>query len=83
VATVGERFQVVIERAAREQLGVRPGDRAVEVVDGDRLIVTFIPARHRRSVMGRLRGRGTIKDFAAFRDGPALAKRVGREPSTD
>lgn len=81
MATVGERFQVVIERAAREQLGVRPGDRAVEVVDRDRLIVTFIPARHRRSVRGRLRGAGTIDDFASFRDGPALSERAGRKPS--
>ncbi len=73
MATVGERYQLVIERHARETLKVRPGDRAVEIVDGDRLIVTFLPGRHRRSLRGRLGGRGRIADFADYRDGDALS----------
>ena len=81
MATVGERFQLVIERHARLALNVQPGDRAIEVVDGDRLIVFFAPGPHRRPLRGRLRG-GTIEDFADFRDGetlPAAAQRDQRE----
>jgi len=79
MAVVGERYQVVIERQARERLGVRPGDRAIEVVDGDRLIVTFAPARHRRSLRGRLKGRGRITDFARYRDATNLPDELAGE----
>lgn len=79
MAIVGERYQVVIERQARERLGVRPGDRAVEVVDGDRLIVTFVPARHRRSLRGLLKGEGRIADFAQYRDAGILSDQLARE----
>jgi bifunctional DNA-binding transcriptional regulator/antitoxin component of YhaV-PrlF toxin-antitoxin module len=68
VAVVGKRYHIVIERKVRERLRIRRGDRAVEIVKGDRLIVTFVPARHRRSLRGRLAGRGRIDDFAAYRD---------------
>ena len=78
MATVGERYQFVIERHARDALGVRPGDRAVEVVSGDRLIVTFLPGPHRRSLRGRLSGKGRIADFAAYRDSDALSDAAGR-----
>ncbi len=76
---VGDRYQIVIERKAREQLGVRPGDRAVEVVDGNRLIVTFLPEPHKRSLRGRLRGPGTIEDFASYRDSDELGDELARE----
>jgi bifunctional DNA-binding transcriptional regulator/antitoxin component of YhaV-PrlF toxin-antitoxin module len=68
VAVVGERYHIVIEPKVRERLRIRPGDRAVEIVKGDRLIVTFVPARHWRSLRGRLAGRGRIDDFATYRD---------------
>lgn len=73
VPIVGERYEVVIERRAREELNVQPGDRAVEIVDGDRLIVTFLPARHRNSLRGRLHGAGRMEDFATYRDSDELA----------
>lgn len=76
---VGERYQVVIERRARDQLDVQPGDRAVEIVDGDRLIITFLPGRHRRSLRGRLRGAGRVEDFASYRDSDALADQLAAE----
>jgi bifunctional DNA-binding transcriptional regulator/antitoxin component of YhaV-PrlF toxin-antitoxin module len=71
---VGERFQITVNRHAREQLGIKPGDLAVERVDDGRLIVTFVPAPHRRSQLGVLRhhARRPIKpidDWAAYRDG--------------
>ena len=77
MATVGDRFQVVIERDARRELGVRPGDRAVETVENGRLVITFLPARHRRSLMGRLAGPGREVDVAGERD--AMAALLARE----
>jgi bifunctional DNA-binding transcriptional regulator/antitoxin component of YhaV-PrlF toxin-antitoxin module len=68
MATVGERFQVVIERDARRELGVRPGDRAVETVENGRLVITFLPARHRRSLLGSLAGAGPAVDASIERD---------------
>lgn len=79
MATVGERFQVVIERDVRRRLGVRPGDRAVETVENGRLVITFLPALHRQSLIGRLSGTGEIRDFADFRDGTTLGDMLVRE----
>ena len=77
MATVGDRFQVVIERDARRELGVKPGDRAVETVENGRLVITFLPARHRRSLMGRLAGPTRDGDVADERD--AMAALLSRE----
>ena len=77
MATVGERFQVVIERDARRELGVRPGDRAVETIENGRLVITFLPARHRRSMLGRLAAAGPVLDPVAERD--AMADLLARE----
>jgi len=54
--SVGERGQITIEKAIRERLGVRPGDRAVQHVVDDQLVVTFLPAAkpHIRSLAGVL-----------------------------
>lgn len=79
MATVGERFQVVIERDVRLELGIQPGDRAVETVENGRLVVTFLPARHRRSLLGRLSGAGEIADFAEYRDGNMVGEMLVRE----
>jgi bifunctional DNA-binding transcriptional regulator/antitoxin component of YhaV-PrlF toxin-antitoxin module len=79
MATVGERYQIVIERDARRELGVRPGDRAIETVEAGRLVVTFLPARHRRSLRGKLSGKGRIEDFAAYRDSTELGDRLDDE----
>jgi len=77
MATVGERYQVVIERDARRELGISPGDRAVETVENGRLIVTFLPARHRRSLLGSLAGAGPAVDASIERD--IMADSLGRE----
>lgn len=79
MATVGERYQIVIERDVRNKLGIRPGDRAVETIENGRLVVTFLPARHRRSLRGRLAGPGRIEDFAEYRDGFELADELAAE----
>ena len=77
MATVGERYQVVIERDARRELGVRPGDRAVETVENGRLVITFMPARHRRSLLGRLAGSEPTMDASTVRD--TMADSLARE----
>jgi AbrB family looped-hinge helix DNA binding protein len=52
---VGERFQITVEKKVREQLGIRPGDQAVEWVEGGRLIVAFLPRPHNESMLGILK----------------------------
>lgn len=49
MATVGAKYQVVIEQAAREKLGIQPGWIAVQTVVGDHLEVRFLPPEHDRS----------------------------------
>lgn len=51
---VGERGQVTIEKAIREELGVYAGDQAVQRVEDGRVIIEFVPAEHRRSLAGSL-----------------------------
>ena len=51
---VGERGQITIEKAIREELGVHAGDQAVQWVEDGHLVVTFVPAPHRRSLFGIL-----------------------------
>ncbi len=36
---VGERFQITIDKRAREKLGIEPGDRAIEWVEDGHLVV--------------------------------------------
>lgn len=71
MATVGERFQLVIERDVRRKLGVRPGDRAVETIENGRLVITFLPPSHRRSLMGILAGSddpSPVPEMSVLRD---------------
>jgi AbrB family looped-hinge helix DNA binding protein len=67
---VGERFQITIDKAVRRQLGIKPGDRAIERVEEGRLVVTFTPAPHDRSLMGILNdpGLAPIEDWQAAKD---------------
>ena len=51
---VGERGQITIEKHIRDQLGVYTGDRAVQRVEGGRVILEFVPGPHRRSLAGAL-----------------------------
>jgi AbrB family looped-hinge helix DNA binding protein len=67
---VGERYQITIDKHVREQLGIEPGDRAVERVEDGRLVVEFIPRPHRDSLLGLFRdpGRPPITDWQEVRD---------------
>lgn len=71
-STVGERGQVTIEKAIREELGVYAGDLAVQRVEDGRVVIEFLPAPHRRSLAGVLRDKVRPvmddADWAAVRD---------------
>jgi AbrB family looped-hinge helix DNA binding protein len=52
---VGERGQITIEKAIREELGIHAGDEAVQRVEDGRIVIEVVPGRHRRSLAGSLR----------------------------
>ncbi len=56
---VGERGQITIEKAIREQLGIYAGDEAVQRVEDGRIVIEVVPGRHRRSLAGSLRDKTT------------------------
>jgi len=55
-SVVGSKGQIVIEKEIRDQLGVKPGHRAIQTRVGDKVEIWFAPPPHRDSV------------FAVFRD---------------
>lgn len=67
---VDERFQITIDEQIREQLGIRAGDRASQSIENGRLVVTFRPIRHSRSLLGALRTPGVepIEDWQEVKD---------------
>ncbi len=52
---VGERGQITIEKAIREELAIYAGDETIQRVEGGRIIIEIVPGRHRRSLAGSLR----------------------------
>jgi AbrB family looped-hinge helix DNA binding protein len=54
-STVGERGQITIEKAIREELAIYAGDEAVQRVEDGRIVIEIVPARHRRSLAGALK----------------------------
>ena len=79
---VGERGQITLEKAIREELGVYAGDLAIQRVENGRVVVEFVPAPHRRSLAGALKDRvgglpadeewGRLKDAAESTPDPDL-----------
>jgi AbrB family looped-hinge helix DNA binding protein len=69
---VGERGQITIEKAIREELAIYAGDETVQRIEDGRIVIEVIPGRHRRSLAGKLRDkvRRTPDDesWAAIRD---------------
>jgi AbrB family looped-hinge helix DNA binding protein len=58
---VGDRGQITIEKAIREELSIYAGDETVQRVEDGRIVIDVIPGRHRRSLAGVLRDkRGRI-----------------------
>ncbi len=54
LATVGQKGQVVIEKALRDALGLQPGYVAVQKLVNDHLEIYFYPPEHKRSLRGVL-----------------------------
>lgn len=67
---VGERFQITIDKRVRAELGIKPGDRAIERVEDGRLVVSFMPAPHSESLLGIFRRPDLppITDWQAVKD---------------
>ena len=80
-STVGERGQVTIEKAIREELGVYAGDFAVQRVEGGRVVIEFVPAPHRRSLAGILRDK--VRPLADDSDWDAVRERAETTPDPD
>lgn len=57
VVTISPKFQVVIPRAVRERLGLRPGQQVQAIAHGDR--IELIPVRPAKALRGFLRGMDT------------------------
>jgi AbrB family looped-hinge helix DNA binding protein len=49
---VGDRGQITIEKAIREELGIRAGDEAVQRIEDGRIVIEMVPGRHSRSLAG-------------------------------
>ena len=54
---VGERGQITIEKAIREEMGIYAGDETVQRIEDGRIVIDVVPGRHRRSLAGALRGK--------------------------
>jgi bifunctional DNA-binding transcriptional regulator/antitoxin component of YhaV-PrlF toxin-antitoxin module len=69
-STVGERGQITIDKALRDELGIKAGWKAIQRRVGDRIEVRFLPPRHRRSLKGILAEPGgpAFPTEAEFRD---------------
>ena len=52
--TISPKYQVVIPRAVRDALGLRPGQRVQVICYGDR--IEMLPLRSPREMRGFLRG---------------------------
>src|SRR5437879_7425995 len=58
---VGTKGQVTIEKEIRDALGVRPGWRALQRLEGDRVVIEFLPPKHRQSLAGILSDKTTVR----------------------
>lgn len=56
---VGERGQITIEKAIRDELAIHAGDETVQRVEGGHIVIDVVPGRHRRSIAGTLHDRVT------------------------
>ena len=70
---VGERGQITIEKAIREELAIYAGDETVQRIEDGRIVIEVVPGRHRRSMAGALRDKvGRMpadESWGALRDG--------------
>ena len=55
-STLSVKNQIVIPRAARDALRLKPGDKLLVVVRGDRVIVLQKPKAHHSAIRGLAKG---------------------------
>jgi AbrB family looped-hinge helix DNA binding protein len=78
---VGERGQITIEKAIREELAIYAGDETVQRIEDGRIVIEVVPGRHRRSLAGTLRDKvRRIPDDEAW---DALRDAAWRAPDPD
>ncbi len=68
VVTLSSKGQIVLPREVREALGVRKGDRFAVMLEGERVILTRLPAQVRgdwRRWRGCLAGSRALQEHAA------------------
>jgi AbrB family looped-hinge helix DNA binding protein len=78
---VGERGQITIAKAIREQLAIHAGDETVQRIEGGRIVIEVIPGRHRRSLAGTLRDK--VERTPADESWPALRDASWEAPDPD
>lgn len=57
---VGTKGQVTINKEIRDTLGIEPGWRAMQRLEGDRVVLEFLPPKHRRSLGGILKSKARV-----------------------
>ena len=78
---VGERGQITIAKAIREELGIYAGDETVQRVEGGRIVIDVVPGRHRRSLAGSLKDR--VRGTPADESWDALRRAAWETPDPD
>jgi bifunctional DNA-binding transcriptional regulator/antitoxin component of YhaV-PrlF toxin-antitoxin module len=58
---VGEKGQITIEKHIRRALGIAAGWRACQTIEDGRVVVSFVPPKHNRSLAGVLRASTTVR----------------------
>ncbi len=81
VSKVGERGQVTIEKALREELGVYAGDQAIQRIQDGRVVIEFVPGPHHRSLAGVLADKVTRQPIDETWD--ALRQAAADAPDPD
>ena len=78
IATITSKGQVTIPKDVREKLNLRPGDRLLVTVQGDRIIMIPIRMRSLSEMFGALPVEEALADVRATRETrhQDLAKRV-------
>ncbi len=78
---VGERGQITIEKAIREELGIYAGDETVQRIEDGRIVIEVIAGRHERSLAGSLHDKiGRTPDDESW---PALRDAARSTPDPD
>ena len=81
---VGDRGQITIAKAIREELGIYAGDETVQRIEDGRIVIEVVPGRHRRSLAGSLRDkvgrRPADESWSALRDAAWATPDPDRQP---